>query len=87
MHPTKHLLIQKNGMYCMLCGKKCEYDDLHWHHKKLKSITLKERGMIDNSYDNGLLLCVNCHKYVHQFSYYSEMYRTLMVSAEQHKLP
>lgn len=87
MHPIKYLLIQRNGMYCMLCGKRCEYTDLEWHHKKWKCISLKENGTIDNSYANGLLLCTSCHKYVHTFSYYSEEYHNLMVSAEQHKKP
>lgn len=87
MHPTKYMLIERNGMYCMLCGKRCEYEDLEWHHKKPKKICLKQKGVVDNSYSNGLLLCTACHKYVHTFSYNSEKYHTLMESAEQHKRP
>lgn len=87
MHPIKYMLIKRNGTYCMLCGKHCEYPDLEWHHIKPKWLCMKQSGRIDNSYSNGLLLCTSCHKYVHTFSYYSEEYHTLMVSAENHKAP
>lgn len=85
MHPTKELLIQRNGMYCMLCGKKCKYDELEWHHIKWKSISLKQGEKIDNSYDNGALLCIQCHHYVHTFRYKSEEYHNLMLAIRSHK--
>ena len=50
MHPIKELLIKRNGMYCMLCGKHCEYEDLEWHHKKPKWLCMKENGVIDNTF-------------------------------------
>lgn len=85
MHPTKELLIKRNGMYCMLCGKKCEYKDIEWHHIKWKSVSLRHKEPIDNSYDNGALLCKNCHHYVHTFKYYSDEYHDLMWVIRSHK--
>ena len=87
MHPVKELLIKRNGMYCMLCGKKCEYPDIEWHHIKWKSVTLRREGKIDNSYENGALLCTSCHHYVHTFSFYSDEYHDLMNVVRSHKAP
>ena len=87
MHPVKELLINRNGMYCMLCGKKCAYTEIEWHHIKWKSITRRREHKIDNSYDNGALLCAACHHYVHTFEYDSEEYRKLMSVVRSHKAP
>lgn len=87
MHPTKELLIQKNGLYCMLCCKKCKYRDLEWHHIKWKSVSRNRREPIDNSYDNGALLCINCHRYVHTLRYNSAKYKDLMWVVRSHKKP
>ena len=87
MHPVKRLLIEKNGMYCMLCGRKCKYNEIEWHHIKPKHISLKRGEKIDNSYENTSLLCVTCHKYVHTFSYDSDEYQTMMVAVRSQKRP
>ena len=85
MHPVKRLLIDRNGMYCMLCGRKCKYQELEWHHIKWKSVSLHRGEKIDNSYDNTCLLCLECHKYVHTFRYNSDEYHDLMWVVRNHK--
>ena len=85
MHPTKELLIKRNGMYCMLCGQKCEYNELEWHHIKWKSVSLRRGEKVDNSYENGAILCVACHHYVHTFSYWSKEYDIMMGVVRSHK--
>lgn len=87
MHPTKQLLIERNGMYCMLCGRKCTYRELNWHHITPKWVYHKKGIPVDNSYENGSLLCLDCHAYVHEFFYYSETYRLMMEDVKNHKKP
>lgn len=78
MHPTKELLLKRNGMRCMLCGRIREYNQLEWHHIKWKSVSIRRGESIDNSYKNGAILCLDCHKYVHTFKYNSYNYKILM---------
>lgn len=85
MHPIKELLIKRNGMYCMLCGKKCTYKQINWHHIKPKWYFRKRKQKIDNSYENTCLVCIPCHKYIHTFKYFSDEYQTLMVAIQSHK--
>jgi len=87
MHPIKWLLIQRNGMYCMLCGKHCEPFDIQMHHIKPKWVCKKEHGVIDNTYSNVSLVCTNCHCYIHSFDYRSKEYQDLMMQIESHKMP
>ena len=70
----------------MLCGKKKPYRELQWHHIKWKCICKKE-GTIDDSYENGLLLCVMCHSYIHTLEYDSDKYRMLMKKAIENREP
>ena len=78
MHPTKAELINANGLRCMLCGKEFPYRQLSWHHIKWKSICKKNKEPIDNSYENGLIVCVSDHAYLHTLDYDSEEYHKLM---------
>lgn len=87
MHPTKAQLMVLNGLRCMLCGKEFSYKILNWHHIKWKSISKANNEPIDNSYENGLLLCVDCHHYVHTFPYHSCDYRELMCIAQKNRKP
>ena len=87
MHETKAKLIEKNGLRCMLCGEDKPYRQLQWHHVKWKSICKKEHIPVDNSYENGVLLCVMCHSYVHTLDYYSLEYRELMQEAISNREP
>jgi len=85
MHPTKAKLICRNGLRCMLCEKEFPYQQINWHHIKWKSICKKEHISIDNSYENGSLLCLNCHAFVHTFSYWSDEYQYYMDVIRQNK--
>jgi len=87
MHPVKELLIERNGLYCMLCGRKCEYKEVEWHHIRWKSISKRHGEKVDNSYENTCLLCKDCHHYVHTFKYYSDEYNDLMWVIRSHKKP
>ena len=85
MHVTKQLLIERNGLRCMLCGKEFKYNDLYWHHIKPKHVSLKRGEHIDNSYENGCLLCSDCHDYVHLFDWQDEEYKALMAQIKENK--
>lgn len=78
MHETKAKLIERNGLRCMLCGEDFAYPQINWHHIKPKAVSKYLKEDIDNSYDNGALLCLNCHAYVHTFCYWSYEYQKLM---------
>ena len=85
MHPTKELLIQNNGLRCMLCGKRVPYNCINWHHIIPKSECKWNNEPIDNSYENGSLLCLNCHAYVHTLDYSSQEYKKAMRIIRQNK--
>ena len=78
MHRTKQELIERNGLRCMLCGKEVSYEQLNWHHIKTKAECRRHKKPIDNSYENGSLLCLNCHAFVHTFPYWSSFYKYYM---------
>ena len=78
MHETKALLITKNGLRCMLCGKEVPYRQINWHHIKPKAVCRYYNEPIDNSYENGALLCLDCHAYVHTLYYWSYEYQATM---------
>lgn len=85
MHETKAKLIELNGLRCMLCGKEYPYREINWHHIKPKYVSKYLGEPQDNSYDNGSLLCLNCHAYVHTFSYWSYEYQHLMFEIRNNK--
>ena len=87
MHETKALLITNNGLRCMLCGKVVPYHEINWHHIKPKAVCKYYTEPIDNSYENGSLLCVKCHAYVHTLSYWSNQYQALMRKIRANKKP
>lgn len=85
MHPIKRLLIERNGCKCMLCGREVPYELINWHHIRPKC-WFKEQGLpIDNSYENGSLLCLDCHAYVHTLDYYDQEYGILMKKIYKNK--
>lgn len=87
MHDTKLLLILRNGLRCMLCGAEVPYSQINWHHIKPKSVCKARKEPIDNSYENGALLCLNCHAYVHTLPYWCEEYNKAMQVVLQNKKP
>lgn len=87
MHDTKAKLIVENGLRCMLCGKEVPYQQINWHHIKPKAVCKFYNEPIDNSYDNGALLCLDCHAYVHTFYYWSREYQALMATIRRNKKP
>lgn len=78
MHPTKQLLIEINGLKCMLCGRSVPYAQINWHHIKPKAVCKYLGEEVDNSYENGSLLCLDCHAFVHTLYYWSDEYQTYM---------
>ena len=78
MHPTKKELIERNGIRCMLCGNIVPYRLIEWHHIIPKHITKFFGLPQDDSYENGSLLCVNCHKQVHEYEWWDKEYEALM---------
>jgi len=78
MHPTKQLLIEKNGLRCMLCGRSVPYAQINWHHIKPKAVCKYLGEEVDNSYENGSLLCLDCHAFVHTLYYWSDDYQAYM---------
>lgn len=58
----------------MLCGKVVDYKHINWHHIKPKAVCKHYGEPIDDSYENGSLLCLDCHAYVHSIYYWSKEY-------------
>ena len=86
MHPTKAKLIELNGMRCMACGRQCTRHELQWHHIVPKYVFRQNHLPIDNSYENGALLCVNCHIKVHEYLFWDDEYQLMMDLVEDHKV-
>mgnify|MGYP003309258810 CR=1 FL=1 len=78
MHATKGLLITRHGLKCMLCGRTIEYKDIQWHHIKPKYASKADGEPVDDSYENGSLTCVECHRYIHLHSWWSDEYQRLL---------
>lgn len=70
MKAAKQQLIRFNGTKCMLCGKDMK-SNITWHH----IIPRCQHG--EDTYENGALLCPNCHRLVHNYPYDSEEYERL----------
>lgn len=87
MHDTKRILIERNGLKCMLCGKEVPYSQINWHHIRPKAVCKYYGEPIDNSYDNGALLCLDCHAYVHTIYYWNPLYEKVMQKIRKNKKP
>lgn len=74
MHETKRRLLVRYGYVCMLCGKSHPY--IEWHHIRPKYDFLKHNEPIDNSEENGVLLCRECHVNLHKYWYGTAEYMT-----------
>lgn len=48
------------------------------HHIKPKYASKFDGEPIDDSYENGSLCCVECHRYIHLYSWWSREYHQLM---------
>ena len=87
MHPTKEKLIRYNDLRCMICGKFLPYRYIEMHHILPKYVSKTLGTAPDDSYNNCALLCLQCHKYVHEYDYWSKEYQDLMNVINQHKKP
>lgn len=85
MHETKALLIMRNGLYCMGCGRETKLKDLQWHHIVPKYVSKLNKQPPDNSYENSSLLCKNCHIQIHKYLYWDEEYQMLIDLIEDNK--
>lgn len=86
MHPTKAELIVKNGLRCMACGRECTYREIQWHHIVPKYVFKQTKQPIDNSYENGSLLCVRCHAKIHEYLYWDAEYQLMTELIEDNRL-
>lgn len=76
MQQTKCDLILRYGTKCMLCGEDVGLT-IQWHHVTPKYYFKREGLEIDNSINNGSLLCPNCHTKIHKYQYGSKEYTKL----------
>lgn len=86
MHSTKAQLITNNGLRCMYCGRQVPYREINWHHIKPKAVCKFLKEPIDDSYENGSLLCLKCHAYVHTLYYWSREYQEAMDVIRRNKI-
>lgn len=86
MHETKALLIMRNGLKCMGCGRETKLKDLQWHHIVPKYVSKQRNEPPDNSYENGSLLCIKCHGTIHKYLYWDEEYQLLCDLIEDNKI-
>ena len=87
MHETKCKLIEKNGLRCMYCGEEVPYNQINWHHIKPKYISKMYGELPDDSYENGALVCLNCHSKIHQYAWWDEEYHQMMKVIEGNTAP
>ena len=87
MHETKELLIEKNGCRCMLCGREMPYTLINWHHIVPKYVFKRKHQPVDDSYENGALLCLDCHAIVHEYKYGSDKYDYFTMIIRANKSP
>lgn len=85
MHETKCELITRHGSRCMYCGRTVRYKDIQWHHIKPKYVFKVAHEEIDNSYENGALLCAKCHIAIHKFLWWDDKYQEITKVIEDHK--
>ena len=67
MKAVKQELVRRNGTKCMFC-KNDVGKSIQWHHIKPKC----EGGK--DTYENGSLVCPNCHCKIHQHKYGTSAY-------------
>lgn len=87
MHATKCELILRHGVKCMLCGEEKELKEIQWHHLKPRYASKREGFLADDSYENGSLLCRECHKLVHKYDYSDLRYKAYMILIIDSKKP
>ena len=86
MHETKALLILRNGLRCMGCGRETKLKDLQWHHLVPKYVSKLNKQPPDDSYANSSILCKNCHIQIHKYLYWDEEYQLLCDLIEDNKI-
>lgn len=87
MNETKVLLILVNGLRCMGCGKDVPLKEIEWHHIVPRYVFKQNHLPIDNSYENGSLLCRRCHVEIHKYLYWDDEYQKLTDLIEDNKKP
>ena len=85
MHETKAMLIVKFGLRCMACGKEVEYHNLHWHHLKPKYVSKANYELPDDSFENGSLLCKDCHREIHRYHWWQDEFQVMTSIIESNK--
>ena len=86
MHETKALLIMRNGLKCMGCGRETKLKELQWHHIVPKYVSKLNKQPPDNSYENSSLLCKRCHIQIHKYLYWDIEYQMLIDLIEDNKV-
>lgn len=86
MHETKALLIMRNGLYCMGCGRETKLKDLQMHHIVPKYVSKQRNEPPDDSYENNVLVCTRCHRTIHKYLYWDIEYQLLMELVEDNKI-
>lgn len=86
MHETKALLIMRNGLYCMGCGRETKLKDLQMHHLVPKYVSKANHEPPDDSYENNSLLCISCHRTIHKYLYWDIEYQMLIDLIEDNKI-
>ena len=85
MHETKALLITRNGLRCMGCGRVVSYKDIQWHHLVPKYVSKINKQPPDDSYENGSLLCIRCHVEIHKYLWWQDEFQLLTDLIEDNK--
>lgn len=84
MNETKVWLIIEHGTVCMLCGKDVGRK-IQWHHIRPKYDFKRCNEKIDDSVENGSLLCPDCHKLIHRYDYIDYRYKRLTLEIKKNK--
>lgn len=68
---SKLELLKQYGKYCMLCRRKLKLEECTFHH-----IIPKQNGG-ESSFENGSILCRQCHSVIHLFKYEDDAYKKI----------
>jgi predicted HNH restriction endonuclease len=68
----------------MLCGEDADLT-IQWHHITPKYVFSRAGFPIDNSVENGALLCPNCHVRIHKYQYGDKEFMGLTKSILENK--
>lgn len=81
---VKKEMIKNNSTKCMICGELMG-NKIQFHHIVPKWYSKRNGMPIDNSYEQGILVCQKCHNELHRVRYKSRDYEHLVATALSHK--